>query len=527
VEIRKGSSLPTVTLEVRMRILRTICGSAIVLAALALSGCGPSAGTFELSPNPAAFKRDSIAVQQVTDKAQVVTSTFSFSDESEIKQVDIHDSLSLALIRYEQSNGKSGFLLYDFEKDAPRWHAESDMTFEVMRNDDLLLRGPAGPRLYEAATGQFLRKAEPGLYLLEGKTSLIIRSDTFAVVNINTGQRIWNSPGCEWKGERQVVRGDSVTLYVIAEGVHTLDIKNGRRWQYLTPTSWTNVGKELATTAAVACLSLGTVVKNYNPDVTMHMNSLPLIDGDALFFAARDKMVRLDKRTGKEMWTTEIDPELEGMTLVNLSESEVLLVGMGVKIINNVRVMAAPPSLRVISKVTGKIRASHLMEDPAIVQDVRVVGQQIYLLTAAELIILNTDLKRLNVIATKAEYGSYSDLLSTAGDTLVLRSTKGIVALDGTSLKELWFQYSEVPPVLGVDEEIAPYYESARIAVTSFRHAGYYWTINESGGLNAYDLKNGERVLQTSLLSTRLVEFRNHRYAVDFDKNRLKILEIK
>ena len=66
----------------------------------------------------------------------------------------------------------------------------------------------------------------------------------------------------------------------------------------------------------------------------MDMNSTPLVIGDDVYFAARDKVVCLDRLTGKLIWETNIDPELESMSLYEISDGEIALVGEGKKILS-------------------------------------------------------------------------------------------------------------------------------------------------------------------------------------------------
>ena len=63
-----------------------------------------------------------------------------------------------------------------------------------------------------------------------------------------------------------------------------------------TPTSYTNVEKEVAKQVALSCLAAlaeGYSTSAYKPDVTMNMNSEPLILYNEIYFAARYKIVCL------------------------------------------------------------------------------------------------------------------------------------------------------------------------------------------------------------------------------------------
>ena len=507
------------------------------LLVLSLWGCGPS---FELCLESIPVKRDSTTTRNAGESVRVSSSDYTFSSDLEITNIEIHDSLALALISFHRSYGRSGHLMYDLDADSVRWCVQTGMSFEVMSYNNLVLKNEQGLQLFDALTGRFIRQAEPFLYFLDAKTTLMMRPDTFAVIDVLSGERSWRAKGHKWKGGMEVIRRDSVTLYVIAEGIHVLNLKIGKQWEYLTSTSSTNVGAGIMRGLMSSMIFGPGGGSGYDPDVTTNMNSRPLFDGDDVYFAARDKIVRLDQGTGKVIWEVEIEPELKGMVLTELSATELLLMGSGTKMMsgppsffsplgaphNLAPVMHNPPVVRIISKATGTVRKSFEWNYPAIVHSIVVSGEKIYVITAAQVMVLDSNLKRLAGIIAKAEYGSFSSLLSLSGDTLILRSSKGIVALDAASNKEIWFRYSEVPPVLGVDPLVAPWYENVRIRFTSFWRAGYYWTVNENGGLSVFDLTQGKQLLAVPLLGKTLLRFRES-FAVDFDKNHMRILRFE
>lgn len=503
--------------------------SILILIISLIEGCAPSAGFFNIIPND-----NNIEYQNkeypLPDGSIVNETEYILPQSIDIQQLDYEDSINAVFIKYSDNNNSNDeykFLLYNNKDDKTLWTAKTNMSYGLMRNNDLVLNDPTGSKLFNADSGLFIRKLDPYTFLLSDGNTLIISPDTFALVDINNGKRIWERPGHEWVGHRQVYLIDD-RCYVVAEGLHSLDLKEGTTWDYLTPTSFTNVGKELAKQAALSCLFAfagGVNTSTYKPDITMDMNSTPLVIGDDVYFAARDKVVCLDRLTGKLIWETNIDPELESMSLYEISDGEIALVGEGKKILNNTYQKSDPPSIRLIQKEDGKVTDVFMMDNDAIVQDFTNTDENFFLLTGTQLLIFDNDLKLLGVSETNTEYGDFSHILVT-GDTLIIRTSKGLLGLSKETFSETWFKYCEVPPVDDKDEWIRPLFEKNKINEQSFYQCGLYWTPNEAKGVTAFDLNNGNKIMEIELFGKNIQTY-NDKYYIDFDKNKIKFISFK
>jgi hypothetical protein len=484
-------------------------------------GCGPSAGVFKITENNQNVEVVSSKVGSIPNQGTINETEYQLPKTSKVEQVAYDDSLKSILIKY--SVGKEGgFLFYNLENKKIAWTAKSDMSLSLMRSNDLLLRDPKGEKLYDAVSGDFIRNTEPYLYFLNSGKTLVLSPDSFALVDVRNGKRFWKQPGHEWTGVREVFENGE-WVYVVAEGLHGLNLENGTKWEYLTSTYWKNVGKEVAKMAAVACISLGTVVPNYMPDVTMNMNSDPLVVEDKIFFAARDKMVCLDKLTGKIIWEIKIEPELEEMSLYNVSENEIALVGVGYKTVNYAVRQSDPPTVRIIRKEDGKIIGLSSTGKSAIAQSFGWPKDKFILLTQNQLLTYNKDLKLMGIVEAKKEYGNFIGLLNT-GDTLIVRTSKGIAAISSDSFTEVWFQYCEVTPPEGkFDESLRPYYERVKVNNLSLFKYDNYWTPNENNGYTAYDLKTGKETMKLELTGKHILRY-GQKCIVDFNENKIKIV---
>jgi outer membrane protein assembly factor BamB len=503
--------------------------SILLLIVIITSGCGPSAGFFSVVPNDQNIKAKDTQYS-LPDGNTFNETEYTFPQSVKIEEVDYDDSSKTYFVKYTTPaypKNEYGFMIYDIAQKKILWNAESNMQYGLMRINDLVLKDPIGYKLYDINSGKFIRNMEDYTYFLNDGRTLLLSEETFALIDIRTGEKIWQRPGHDWEGVRQeYLNGD--WCYVIAEGLHALNLKEGEKWEYLTSTSYTEHGKEIATEVGLSCLfALGGMTRTapYNPDVTTNMNSTPLVVDDVVYFAARDKMAALDKLSGKLIWETNIDPELERMEVYNLSDNEVALIGLGRKFINRTYKPSDPPTLRTIRKEDAKITGFFELEQQTIVQDFASNKGNIYLLTPKQLIVFDKDLRLLGKVEAKKEYGNFTNLL-WATDTLVIRTSKGLAGISNDSFEEEWFQYCELPPIYISEEWIKPLYEHLKINQQSLFKFGYYWTPNENNGLTAYNFKNGEEVIRVNLYGNNLKVF-DHKYYIDFKENKIKFISFE
>ena len=377
-----------------------------------VNSCGPSAGYFKLIGD--SKELETINAEKSLpngDSIQIVEYTLDKS--AMVENVDYDESLEILLIKYTQN--EEGYMKqYDLSKNKTTWDANSNMSISILQNNNLILSDPKGEKLYDAQKGEFIRETEKYLYLLSDGRTLQLSPEVFAGLDVRTGKKYWEGTGAEWKGYREQYL-DEEWCFVVAEGLHAIKIDDGRKWEYTTPTSYTNVGKEVAKQVALSCLAAlagGYSTSAYKPDITMNMNSEPLILDNEIYFAALDKIVCLDKASGKLIWESQIDPELEGMKLYNISETEIALLGTGTKILNFGMEKSNPPTIRIFKKKDGKVIALYALDKEAIAQSFSSTEEELFLLIPTELMIFNRDLKLIGVVETKKEYRNFLKIIS-------------------------------------------------------------------------------------------------------------------
>ena len=487
-------------------------------------GCGSSACYFNMVQNDKELEYYNRELT-LPDRNIVHMSEYALPQPAEIKYVEYSDSSDVVLIKYKVGD-EENILVYDLKANKTLWRAKSNMVVSFLRDNNIVLRDREYYKLYDTRSGQFVRDLEPGIYNINNNRTLILSHDKFARVDIRTGKIYWEGPGKSWVGYRQEYL-DGDWCYVIAEGLHAIKIDEGTKWEYLTSTSFKNVGKEIGKHVAlgvIAGLLGGHDNSKYNPDITMNMNSQPLVINNEIYFAARDKIVCLDKSSGRIIWENKIDPELESMELYDISDNTIALVGKGTKVLNYYQQKSDPPSIRLIQKKDGQITWLYKMDKDAIVQSFISTNDNLCLLTASQLLIFDKQLKVSGIFESKLEYGNFINILSSA-DTIILRTSKGVLGISKEKLNPVWFRYCELTPVNVQDEWARPIVQSNEIYDKSTMQNGLYFTPNENSGVTAYDMSSWNEITKIPLLGTNFKIINDH--YIDFLNNKMKIISLK
>jgi hypothetical protein len=225
--------------------------------------------------------------------------------------------------------------------------------------------------------------------------------------------------------------------------------------------------------------------------------------------------------TGKLIWETTIDPELDRMLLVNVSATELALVGTGLKIVNRAIGRSDPPSIRIVLKDSGSVSHTYKMDNSSQVEAFGSTRDKFVLVTPAQLMFFTKDLKPVAVVEATKEYGDFVGIVKSA-DTLIVRATKGLAAISCDSYTEVWFKYCEV---VAPEGEFLPNYEKNRIRNLSFFRYDCYWTPNERGGLTGFDLTTGKDVYSLDLGGTHTVRHGKD-CIIDYSDNTIRVLTL-
>ncbi len=190
--------------------------------------------------------------------------------------------------------------------------------------------------------------------------------------SLETGLDLWQRPiASKFDWEEGLIK-DSIFIRT-ADGIHTFNLKSGEGWDIKMST-----GKEDELGALVKDIGKSALFAlagfNYYGTTSANefsgLSSNILLDSTNIFFAARDKLVCADFKTGKEIWKVKLPHKKTGKTMITFSGDDVLIVNKAFCYKNGLPNFYGKPYLAKYNKLKGTSLFSSQFETKWTVADI-------------------------------------------------------------------------------------------------------------------------------------------------------------
>lgn len=194
---------------------------------------------------------------------------------------------------------------------------------------------------------------------------------------------------------------DDSTLMVVSSGLHTVNLRTGKGWDYDAITG----SKDYTKTGIINGLGIGlgiltgTFVMATGHDVVSGLVSNVVSDSASYYLASLDKLARLD-RSGKEIWSVPLPKEMSSGSILFKKDSALILINKGSASFGRRTVPAGLVFLASYSLQNGKSNFFTTIEQPkTLLTDILVTADTIFLSTKTD--IFKASLKDGSILATK------------------------------------------------------------------------------------------------------------------------------
>lgn len=182
--------------------------------------------------------------------------------------------------------------------------------------------------------------------------------NTLQGVDLATGRPLWRRAVDRTFGWHDVLAQGDTAIVIAAAGLHHVDLRTGRGWDYDAATGGKKVGSMLATNAAGVALGVltGTGFFGGSPDIVrgMHAN----VAGDSasghVFYASRDHLARVDPRDGRLVWRRSLPPKSTATGRLWVTDSTVHLASFGYGYMGRRKLDIGEASLAAFAKTDGR-----------------------------------------------------------------------------------------------------------------------------------------------------------------------------
>jgi len=172
-------------------------------------------------------------------------------------------------------------------------------------------------------------------------------------IDLADGTVLWERKIKKEYGWNEILNiNDSVRMFVAA-GLHTVNLKNGRGWDYKAVTGEENytADKDIASGVAgvVASSNVGT-----GSNTAVGVVSNIIIDNLDIYIASKDKISRINKRNGNVIWSCPLQTDLTSKSSIFVEKDLIYIVNYGYAFMQCRQIDYGIPFIAAYEKNTGK-----------------------------------------------------------------------------------------------------------------------------------------------------------------------------
>jgi len=244
--------------------------------------------------------------------------------QKNISDYDIDSTANLMTIKISKGwmasvGYDSKFMVYDTRKKTIIWTKKyNSMNDDIVPNNGTIIYWKKNKAFkLDLETGEEKLELKYRLYLSDFKNNVGLGYPSQALswllpvnptpdlkgINLNTGEKIWERNLPRYYGWYNIRFDSDSTLFIVSEGLHYINILNGKGWDIPDPSTAT-----------------------YNAH---NINSPVFIDSLQYYWASRDKLWCFNNK-GEIKWSSPLNPDLTSSSFIYKKDSTILLINRGV-----------------------------------------------------------------------------------------------------------------------------------------------------------------------------------------------------
>jgi hypothetical protein len=230
----------------------------------------------------------------------------------------------------------------------------------LIQADDLILKYSGKTECLNPHNGQTFWSNNTGIFRLNKQNTVgvgygLMRPERLFGVDLKTGDDIWHrdiSRDYGWNGSYQI--NDS-TLLILASGVHSINLKNGKGWDFDMVTGKKDYsGTVVANIAGIALgLLTGVFAVTTGHSTVTDISSNALVKNEKIYVASKQKLACLDL-AGNQNWLSVIPKDSTSKSSIFIQDSTVFMVNYGYASFNGEFIPFGKPFIAAFDELTGK-----------------------------------------------------------------------------------------------------------------------------------------------------------------------------
>lgn len=208
-------------------------------------------------------------------------------------------------------------------------------------------------------------------------------SNKLSAIDLSNGRLLWEKKIDRSYGWDDAYMLNDSILLIAVNGIHAIDLRNGREWNYKAKTAKKEIGKMIAIN--FLGILVGALTDSYfyqsQADVVSDMTSNMLIDpDDNVLHASRDMISRIDT-WGNIIWSKPLPEKLTSSSSLFLIDSVVYLINRGYAQYNGEFSMIGDPYFAAFNLEDGnRFYLKKIPEKKEFIRHYQVIGDMLFIL---------------------------------------------------------------------------------------------------------------------------------------------------
>jgi outer membrane protein assembly factor BamB len=289
---------------------------------------------------------------------------------------------------------KGEILVYDLDQKKVKWRKDINyQTSSVLQyghtiiythgNKSYCLDFENGKELWELKNTLYFIDASRNIGIGYGNKTFDEYTNILEGIDLENGRIIWKKELNREYSWNDVFYLNDSSLVIVAAGLHRLNLKTGRGWDYHAITGEKDYSVTAAANTAGVALGLltGTFVISTGHDLVRDLASNAVVDSSDIYFASKEQLIRINKQTGEIIWHHPFPEGMASKSTLFLKDSLVFIVNRGSAMMGYRKLNYGTPFFAAFNQSTGKQNFFSLIQtDKDPILDFKMVQDQMLLL---------------------------------------------------------------------------------------------------------------------------------------------------
>ena len=201
-------------------------------------------------------------------------------------------------------------------------------------------------------------------------------------IDLKSGNVIWKRNINREYGWNDVFYINDSTMIVVAAGLHSININNGKGWDYNTITGKKDYSGTVAANAVgvAAGLLTGTFIMSTGHNLVRDVVSNSLVDSSYIYFASKEQLSKIDKQTGEIAWKYPFPNDLASKSSLFMNDDIVFMINKGYAFMGHRQLDFGKPFIAAFDRETGKqkyLTLINVKKDPIL--GFKILQDEVYL----------------------------------------------------------------------------------------------------------------------------------------------------